>query len=282
MTVIRKSGLILRATTAIFGLDGKRSASEEDQDMKRLEGKIAVVTGGSSGMGLATAKQFVAEGASVIITGRRQDKLDEAVAEIGGAIEGFQGDIADLADLKRLHAHIAEGYGRIDVIFANAGGGTLGAFGTIEEADFDRTVTINLKGTFFTVQTLLPLVVDGGSIILNGSIAASLGMPAFTVYSATKAAIRSFARTWTTDLSARRIRVNVLAPGTIVTPIMSEQAGFSDEQVDAFYAKFAAETPLGRNGDPSEIASVATFLASAESSFITGVELHVDGGFAQV
>lgn len=250
--------------------------------MKRLEGKIAVVTGGSSGMGRATAQQFVAEGATVIITGRRQDRLDEAVAEIGGAIEGFQSDIADLADLERLRARIAKAHGRIDVLFANAGGGTLGAFGTVTEADFDRTIGINLKGTFFTVQTLLPLIVDGGSIILNGSIAASLGMPAFTVYSATKAAIRSFARTWTKDLSARRIRVNTLAPGTIITPIMTEQAGFSEEQRDTFYAQFASETPLGRNGDPSEIASVATFLASAESSFVTGIELHVDGGYAQV
>ena len=250
--------------------------------MKRLEGKIAIVTGGSSGMGLATAKQFVAEGATVIITGRRQDKLNETVAEIGGAIEGIQSDIANLEDLERLRAHIAEKYGRIDVVFANAGGGTLGAFGTITEADFDRSVSTNLNGTFFTVQTLLPLIVDGGSIILNGSIAASLGMPAFTVYSATKAAIRSFARTWTTDLSARRIRVNVIAPGTIITPIMTEQAGFSDKQLEAFYAQFAADTPLGRNGEASEIASVATFLASAESSFIAGVELHVDGGYAQV
>ena len=250
--------------------------------MKRLEGKVAVVTGGSSGMGRATAKQFVAEGAAVIITGRRQDRLDDAIAEIGGPIEGFVSDIANLDDLERLRAHIAKTHGRIDVIFANAGGGTLGAFGTICEADFDRTVTTNLKGTFFTVQTLLPLVVDGGSIILNGSIAASLGMPAFTVYSATKAAIRSFARTWTTDLSARRIRVNTLAPGTILTPILSEQAGMSDEQVEGFLTKFASETPLGRNGDPEEIASVATFLASAESSFIAGIELQVDGGYAQV
>jgi NAD(P)-dependent dehydrogenase (short-subunit alcohol dehydrogenase family) len=220
--------------------------------MKRLEGKIAVVTGGNSGMGRATAKQFVAEGATVIITGRRQDRLDEAVAEIGGAIEGFQNDITNLSDLERLRAHVAEAYGRIDVIFANAGGGTLGAFGTVTEADFDRTVLTNLKGTFFTV------------------------------YSATKAAIRSFARTWTKDLSARRIRVNTLSPGTIVAPIMTEQAGFSDEQLQAFYTQSAADTPLGRNGDASEIASVATFLASAESSFISGVELHVDGGYAQV
>ncbi len=250
--------------------------------MNRLNGKIAVVTGGSSGMGRATAQQFVAEGATVIITGRRQDRLDETVAEIGGAIEGVQGDIANLADLERLRAHIAEKYGRLDIVFANAGGGTLGAFGTVVEADFDRTVATNLKGTFFTVQTLLPLIVEGGSIILNGSIAASKGMPAFTVYSATKAAIRSFARTWTTDLGPRRIRVNTLAPGTIVTPIMSEQAGFSDDQVETFYAQTAAGTPLGRNGAVSEIAAVATFLASAESSFITGVELQVDGGYAQI
>jgi NAD(P)-dependent dehydrogenase (short-subunit alcohol dehydrogenase family) len=233
-------------------------------------------------MGRATAQQFVAEGATVIITGRRQDRLEEAVADIGGAIEGFQGDIANIADLERLRDRIAQTHGHIDVLFANAGGGSLGAFGTVTEEDFDHTIAINLKGTFFTVQTLLPLIVDGGSIILNGSIAASLGMPAFTVYSATKAAIRSFARTWTKDLSARRIRVNTLAPGTIITPIMVEQAGFSVEQRDAFYDQFAAETPLGRNGDPREIATVATFLASSDSSFITGVELHVDGGYAQV
>ena len=250
--------------------------------MSKLAGKIAVVTGGSSSMGLATARRFVEEGASVIITGRRQSKLDEAVATIGGAIEGFQADIASLADLERLRAHIEAKYSRVDVIFANAGGGTLGAFGEVTEADFDRTVATNLKGTFFTVQTLLPLVPDGSSIILNGSIAASRGLPAFTVYSATKAAIRSFARTWTTDLGPRRIRVNTLAPGTIVTPIMSEQAGFSDAEVEGFYAEFEKKTPLGRNGQPDEIASVALFLASDDSSFVTGIELHVDGGFAQV
>jgi NAD(P)-dependent dehydrogenase (short-subunit alcohol dehydrogenase family) len=250
--------------------------------MTKLAGKIAVVTGGTSGMGLATARRFVEEGASVIITGRRQGKLDEAVSSIGGSIEGFQGDISSLADLERLRAHIEQKYGRVDVIFANAGGGTLGAFGTVSEADFDRTVAINLKGTFFTVQTLLPLVPDGGSVILNGSIAASKGFPAFTVYSATKAAIRSFARTWTTDLGPRKIRVNTLAPGTIVTPILSEQAGMSTEEVDGFLKDFAAKTPLGRNGEPEEIASVAVFLASDDSSFVTGVELHVDGGVAQV
>ena len=250
--------------------------------MTKLAGKVAIVTGGSSGMGLATARRFVEEGASVIITGRRQVKLDEAVAAIGGAIEGFQADIANLADLEKLRAYIAAKHGRVDVIFANAGGGTLGAFGEVTEADFDRTVATNLKGTFFTVQTLLPLIPDGGSVILNGSIAASRGLPSFTVYSATKSAIRSFARTWTTDLASRRIRVNVLAPGTIVTPIMSEQAGFSDAEVEGFYAEFEKKTPLGRNGQPDEIASVAVFLASDESSFVTGIELHVDGGFAQV
>jgi NAD(P)-dependent dehydrogenase (short-subunit alcohol dehydrogenase family) len=250
--------------------------------MNKLDGKVAVITGGSSGMGLATARQFVAEGATVIITGRRQNKLDDAVAEIGGTIEAFRGDIADLADLERLRAHVASKYGRIDVVFANAGGGTLGAFGTITEAEFDRSVTTNLKGTFFTVQTLLPLIVDGGSVILNGSIAGSRGLPGFTVYSATKAAIRSFARTWTVDLSARRIRVNTLSPGSIVTPILSEQVGLSDEQVEGVLTQFAAQTPLGRNGDAAEVASVATFLASSDSSFVTGIELHVDGGYAQV
>jgi NAD(P)-dependent dehydrogenase (short-subunit alcohol dehydrogenase family) len=250
--------------------------------MARLTGKVAVVTGGSSGMGLATARRFVEEGATVIITGRRQGKLEEAVAAIGGAIEGFQADISNLEDLERLRAHVEAKFGRVDVIFANAGGGTLGAFGNVTEADFDRSVATNLKGAFFTVQTLLPLVPDGGSVILNGSIAASRGFPAFTVYSATKAAIRSFARTWTTDLAARKIRVNTLAPGTIITPILSEQAGMSDDQVEGFLAEFAAKTPLGRNGKPEEIASVALFLASDESSFVTGVELHVDGGFAQV
>lgn len=250
--------------------------------MTKLAGKIALVTGGSSGMGLATARRFVVEGASVIITGRRQAKLDEAVAAIGGAIEGFQADIASMADLEKLRAHIASKHGRVDVIFANAGGGTLGAFGEVTEADFDRTMAINLKGTFFTVQTLLPLIPNGGSVILNGSIAASRGLPAFTVYSASKAAIRSFARTWTTDLGSRRIRVNTLAPGTIVTPIMSEQAGFSDAEVEGFYAEFEKRTPLGRNGQPDEIASVAVFLASDDSSFVSGIELHVDGGFGQV
>ncbi len=220
-------------------------------------------------MGRATAHRFVAEGA-----GRHPPAVvrigDAAVAEIGGTIEGFRGDIADLTDLNRLRAYIAERYGRIDVVFANAGGGTLGAFGSITEADFDRTISTNLKGLSSPMQTLLPLIVDGGSIISQRLGCGKQGLPAFTVYSATKAAIRSFAHTWTTDLATRRIQVNTLAPGTIMTPIMKEQAGFSDEQVEAFYLQTAAGTPLGRNGDASEIASITTFLASADSSFVTG------------
>lgn len=250
--------------------------------MSKLNGKIALITGGSSGMGLATARLFVEEGASVIITGRRQDKLDEAVRQIGGAIEGFRADISSLADLDRLRAHIADRYRRLDVIFANAGGGTLGAFGTVTEDAFDKTVNTNLKGTYFTVQTLLRLIPDGGSIILNGSIAASKGFAAFTVYSAAKAAVRSFARTWTTDLAGRRIRVNTLAPGTIVTPILTEQVGMTSEQAEGFFAHMASTTPLGRNGAPEEIASAALFLASGDSSFVTGIELTVDGGLAQI
>lgn len=250
--------------------------------MSKLNGKIALVTGGTSGMGLATARRFVEEGATVIITGRRQDKLDDAVREVGGRIEGFQSDISKLDDIERLRAHLAEKYGRVDVVFANAGGGTLGAFGSITEALFDQTVNTNIKGTFFTVQTLLPLIPDGGSVILNSSIAGSKGFPAFTVYSATKAAIRSFARTWTVDLAPRRIRVNAIAPGTIITPILAEQAGMSTAEVEGFYEGAAAATPLGRNGEPEEIASAALFLASDDSSFVTGIELTVDGGFAQI
>ena len=250
--------------------------------MTRLVGKMALVTGGNSGMGLATARRFVEEGATVIITCRRQGKLDEAVAAIGATIEGFQADIVQLADLERLRAHLESTHGRVNVIFANVGGGALGAFGTVTEADFDRTVATNLNGTFFTVQTLLPLMPDGSSVILNGSIAASRGFPGFTVYSATKAAIRSFARTWTTDLAPRKIRVNTLSPGTILTPILSEQAGMSDDQIAGFLAHSAVNTPLRRNDAPKEIASAAVVPASDNSSFITGVELQIDGGYAQV
>jgi NAD(P)-dependent dehydrogenase (short-subunit alcohol dehydrogenase family) len=249
--------------------------------MSKLTGKVAVITGGSTGMGLATARLFVAEGARVIITGRSQQALDAAVAEIGQGVEAVQGDIARLDDLDRLRDHVAKAHGRVDILFANAGGGTFGSVGDVSEADFDRTVDTNLKGTFFTVQTLLPLIADGGSIILNTSIAGSKGLPDFSVYSATKAAIRSFARSWTTDLKARRIRVNALAPGQIDTEIM-RTAGLTQDQVDGFIAQVVPQIPLGRMGRSDEIAKVALFLGSDDSSYVTGIELTVDGGWIQV
>ncbi|MBU1377048.1 MAG: glucose 1-dehydrogenase [Alphaproteobacteria bacterium] len=249
--------------------------------MSKLTGKVAVITGGSTGMGLATARLFVAQGARVVITGRNKASLDAAVAALGDGVEAVQGDIANLADLDRLRDRVAEAHGHVDVIFANAGGGVFGSVADVSEADFDRTVDTNLKGTFFTVQKLLPLMRDGGSIILNTSIAGSKGLPDFSVYSATKAALRSFARTWTTDLKARRIRVNALAPGQIDTEIM-RTAGLTQDQVDGFIAQVVPQIPLGRMGEAAEIAKVALFLASDDSSYVTGIELTVDGGWVQV
>ena len=249
--------------------------------MNRLAGKIAVVTGGSSGIGLATAKRFVEEGARVFITGRRQFELERAKRLIGDGLEIVQADISKIADTVRLRDSIMEKGGHVDIIFANAG---IAAFSTLEQTTeqvFDKVVDINLKGTFFTVQALLPLMSFGGSIILNTSIAASKGFPAFSVYSATKAAIRSFALGWTTDLKERRIRVNALSPGHTETPI-AETAGLSKEDNDAYFAGTAAATPAGRNGTPEDIAAAALFLASDESAFVTGIELTVDGGFVVV
>lgn len=249
--------------------------------MSKLTGKIAVITGGNSGMGLATARLFAAEGAQVIITGRRQKDLDDAVKSIGQNIEGVQGDIAQLGDLDRLHDHLKAKYGRVDILFANAGIGKVGPLDSVTEADFDQTFDVNVKGTFFTVQKLLPLIPDGGSIILNASVAGNKGMEAFSVYSATKAAIRSFARTWTADLKARKIRVNTLSPGPIDTPIFGK-TGLTDEQATGFKAGVTQMVPLGRIGHVDEIAKPALFLASDDSSYITGIELTVDGGMAQV
>src|SRR3954452_6702932 len=243
----------------------------------KLEGKVAVITGGNSGMGLATAKRFVEEGAHVYITGRRQKELDAAVKEIGRNVTGVQGDVANLADLDRLYAVVKEKHGRVDVVFANAGGGEFAPLGQITEAHFDKAFDINVKGLVFTVQKALPLMPDGGSVILNASIASIKGMEAFSVYSATKAAVRSFARSWTTDLKARKIRVNALSPGPIDTPILE---GLGDPE--KVKAGLAAAVPLGRMGQPDEIAKVAVFLASDDSSFVTGIELFVDGGMAQV
>jgi NAD(P)-dependent dehydrogenase (short-subunit alcohol dehydrogenase family) len=243
--------------------------------MGKLAGKIAVITGGSSGIGLATAQRFVAEGAYVFITGRRQAELDAAVKLIGNHVTGVQGDVAKLADLDRLYETVRTEKGRLDIVFANAGGGELAPLGSITEEHFDKTFNVNVRGTLFTVQKALPLLSDGGSIILTGSIAGVKGIPAFGVYSATKAAIRSFVRSWTSDLKDRHIRANVISPGTIDTPIL---APLPKEAI----AQILSTAPMGRMGEPDEIAKAAVFLASDDSSYITGIELFVDGGAAQI
>jgi NAD(P)-dependent dehydrogenase (short-subunit alcohol dehydrogenase family) len=249
--------------------------------MKKLEGKIAVVTGGNSGIGLATAKRFVAEGAYVFITGRRQAELDAAVKLIGSNVAGVQGDVSNLADLDRLYAAVKQQKGRLDVVFANAGGGEFAPLGSITEEHFDKTFNTNVKGVLFTVQKALPLLADGGSIILNASIVSIKGMAAFSVYSATKAAVRSFARSWTVDLKDRKIRVNALSPGPIDTPGVDRLAQ-NEEQSKQIKAGLISMIPLGRMGTSDEIAKAAVFLASDDSSFVTGIELFVDGGSAQI
>jgi NAD(P)-dependent dehydrogenase (short-subunit alcohol dehydrogenase family) len=249
--------------------------------MKKLHGKVAVVTGGNSGIGLATAHRFAAEGAQVFITGRRHAELDAAVKAIGSEAVGVQGDVSSLADLDRLYAIVKERAGRIDVLFANAGGGEFAPLGAITEAHFDTIFGANVKGLLFTVQKALPLLQDGGSIILNASIAGSTGMAAFSVYSATKAAVRSFARSWTVDLKDRKIRVNAISPGPIETPGLSG-LGQDEKQTRQFKDDLMASVPLGRLGSPDEIAKAALFLASDDSSFVTGIELFVDGGMAQI
>jgi NAD(P)-dependent dehydrogenase (short-subunit alcohol dehydrogenase family) len=249
--------------------------------MAKLDGKVAVITGGNSGMGLATAQRFVAEGAHVFITGRRQAELDAAVKQIGKNVTGVQGDVANLADLDRLYATVKERKGRIDVVFANAGAGEYATLGSITPEHFDKIFNINVRGLVFTVQKALPLLNDGGSIILNASIASIKGMEAFSVYSASKAAVRSFARSWTVDLKHRKIRVNALSPGPIDTPILNGLAATEDE-LGKLKANLAASVPMGRMGTSDEIAKVALFLASDDSSFVTGIELFVDGGMAQI
>jgi NAD(P)-dependent dehydrogenase (short-subunit alcohol dehydrogenase family) len=249
--------------------------------MKKLEGKIAVITGGNSGIGLATAQRFVSEGAYVFITGRRQSELDEAVKLVGTNVSAVQGDVSSLADLDRLYAAVKEQKGRIDILFANAGVGELVPLGSITEAHFDKTFGINVKGLLFTVQKALPLFQDGGSIILNASIAASKGVGASSVYNATKAAIRSFARTWAVELKHRKIRVNAISPGMIDTPGLNGLAQ-SQEQIEQFKTSFVSTVPLGRMGSPDEIAKAVSFLASDDSSYVTGIELFVDGGVAQI
>ncbi len=250
--------------------------------MNRLEGKVAVITGGNSGIGLATARRFAEEGAHVFITGRRQRELDVAVREIGKQATGVQGDVSNLADLDRLYETVKREKGRIDVVFANAGGGdALVPLGAISEELFDTTFSRNVKGLLFTVQKALPLLLDGGSIILNASIAASKGMPGMSVYSATKAAVRSFARGWTVDLKARKIRVNAISPGPIDTPGV-KSLGLTEAQLEQFKTDIVGAVPLARMGRADEIASAALFLASDDSSYVTGIELFVDGGMAQI
>ena len=249
--------------------------------MGKLDGKIAVITGGNSGIGLASAKRFVAEGAHVFIAGRRQAELDAAVASIGGNVTGIRSDVSNLEDLDRLYQMVKEQEGRIDILFANAGLGEFLPFGQITEAHFDRTFGVNVKGTLFTVQKALPLMQPGGSIILTGSTAGSQGSPAFSVYGASKAAIRSFARNWILDLKGSGIRVNVLAPGATSTPGLHGLTP-NTEQDRQMTEMLIAQTPLGRMGRPEEIAAAALFLASDESSFVNGIELFVDGGMAQV
>lgn len=245
--------------------------------MKKLEAKIVLVTGGTSGIGLATAKRFVAEGAYVFITGRRQAELDAAVKEVGENIRGVQGDVSNLKDLDRLFATIKEEKGTLDVVFANAGWGEFLPLESITEEHFDKTFAINVKGVAFTVQKALPLLKDGGAVVINASMVSVLGQPAFSIYAATKAAVRSFARNWSVDLRQRRIRVNVVSPGFVPTPAY-DHLGINDEMLKAALANI----PLGRVGTPDEIAKAVIFLASDDSSYITGIELFVDGGAAQI
>lgn len=248
---------------------------------KKLEGKVAVVTGGSSGIGLGVAKRFADEGATVFITGRRQAELDAAVKAIGANATGVRSDVSKLPDLDRLYEMVQQRTSHIDIVFANAGGGEYAPLGTISEEHFDKAFAVNVKGTLFTVQKALPLMRDGGSIILTASSVNTRPMAGFSVYAATKAAIRNFARTWMLDLKDRHIRVNAISPGPINTPGIDGIAS-TEEQRRELKAQIAAQIPLGRLGEPDEIGKVAVFLASDDASFVNGVEMAVDGGMAQI
>jgi len=255
--------------------------SAQKLHITKHEGKIALITGGTSGIGLATAQRLAREGAAVVVTGRRQPELDAAVQKIGGNASGVCGDIANLEHLDVLVGAIKERHGRLDILFANAGTGELLPLGAITEAHVDRILGVNVKGTLFTVQKALPLMPAGSAIVINGSMAASKGMPAFSVYAASKAALRSFARGWSVELKDRGIRVNVVAPGTIITPGYTT-AGLSEEQIQGFTAQASAAAALGRTGTEDEVASAVSFLASDDATYITGIELFVDGGTAQI
>jgi len=249
---------------------------------RKLAEKIAVITGGSSGIGLATAKRFVNEGAFVFITGRRQSELDSAVNQIGRNVTGVQSDVSKPADLDKLYTTVKEQKGKLDIIFANAGIGEFAPLGQITEDHFDKQFNVNVKGLLFTVQKALPLLQAGGSIVLNASIVSSTGSPALSVYSATKAAVRSFARTWSVDLKERKIRVNAISPGIVPTPGYNTSLGMTPAQVDEYVQSSIGNIPLGRPGTPDEIANAVSFLASDESSYVNGIELFVDGGLAQI
>jgi NAD(P)-dependent dehydrogenase (short-subunit alcohol dehydrogenase family) len=247
---------------------------------KKLEGKIAIVTGGSTGIGLATAQEFVAQGAFVYITGRRQAELDKAVATIGSNVTAIRADSSSLSDLDKVYEQIKQEKGRLDIVFANAGFGSFAPLGFITEEHFDSIFDTNVKGLVFTVQKALPLIPDGGAIILNASITSIKGAPAFSVYSATKAAVRSFARCWTVDLKDRKIRVNAVSPGPVETPALDGLV--PEDQKEGLRAQLASQVPLGRIGRAEEIAKTVAFLASDDASFIAGTEIFVDGGAAQI
>jgi NAD(P)-dependent dehydrogenase (short-subunit alcohol dehydrogenase family) len=247
--------------------------------MNKHQGKVALITGGTAGIGFATAQLLAAEGAHVFITGRRAAELDAAVRQIGPHVTGVQGDVSKLGDLDRLFATIKETRGLIDILFANAGFAEGATLGEITEEHFDRHFDINVKGALFTVQKVLPLLRDGASIILTASVVGSKGYGGRSVYSATKAALRSFARTWTTDLKSRKIRVNVVSPGSTDTPGLRTLYGVSGKDLDALVRD---RVPLGRVGRPEDVANAVSFLASDESSYVSGIELFVDGGSAQV
>lgn len=249
--------------------------------MSKLNGKVAVITGGSSGIGLATAKRFVHEGGHVYITGRRQSELDKAVAEIGGRVTAVKGDVSSLADLDSLYRKVAADRRKVDIVVANAGFVEFGFLPSATPEHFDKTFNVNVRGAFFTVQKALPLMNDGGSVILVSSCVHLKGIPQYTVYGATKAALRSFARSWAAELKGRRIRANSLSPGATDTPIIDGQFK-TKEEADGIKKAFSEIIPLGRLGRPEELASAALFLASDESSYVTGADLVVDGGWTQV
>jgi NAD(P)-dependent dehydrogenase (short-subunit alcohol dehydrogenase family) len=254
---------------------------ERETEMKRLEGKVAVVTGGNSGIGLATAKRLQEEGARVAISGRSKKTLDEAVRTIGNGVVAVQADVAKLADVDKLYAEVSQKLGRIDVLFVNAGVAKFAPLAETSESSYDEQFDINIKGAYFTIQKALPLLNEGASIILNTSVADSKGTAGTSAYSATKAALRSLARTAAAELAGRGIRVNTVAPGPIVTPIFG-RTGLPKEAVDEFAKEIVAKVPMKRFGQPEEVASTVAFLASQDASYITGVEINVDGGMGQI